>query len=179
MSKALKEVGWVKGVKFIYFELAMALFKLLIIPQARVVYLRLLGAKIGKDVTVLDIKFINCYRKGFGALEIADNCFIGSDCLLDLADAIRLEKNVTLASRINIVTHLNVGYKDHPLQSKFPPMTKGVVIRENVYVGIGSTILPGVTIGQGSFVAASSLVNKDVHRDTLVGGIPAKELRKL
>ncbi len=179
MSKALNEIGLGRAIKFLCFELALCISKLLIIPQARVIYLRLLGAKIGKDVTIFDVRFTNCYRRGFAGLEIADNCFIGTDCLLDLADAIVLEKNVTLAARVNVVTHLNVGYKDHPLQMKFPSMSKGVTIKENAYVGIGSTILPGVSIGRGAFVAAASLVNKDVPEDTLVGGVPAVELREL
>ena len=130
MSKALNEIGLGRAIKFLCFELALCISKLLIIPQARVIYLRLLGAKIGKDVTIFDVRFTNCYRRGFAGLEIADNCFIGTDCLLDLADAIVLEKNVTLAARVNVVTHLNVGYKDHPLQMKFPSMSKGVTIKD-------------------------------------------------
>lgn len=116
---------------------------------------------------------------GFKRLSIADNCFLGNDCLLDLAGAITLEKNVTLSERASIVTHLNVGYKDHPLENKFPSYTKGVLIKENVFVGINSTILPGVTINNDSFIAALTLVNKDVAENTLIGGIPAAIIRKI
>lgn len=179
MRKTLKEIGMFKSMRFLIFEMALVLFKLILMPQLRVVYLRLLGAKIGRNVIIHNVKFFNCYRKGFEGLRIGDNCFIGNDCLLDLAESIVLEKNVTLSERVNIVTHLNVGYKDHSLQKKFPSMEKGVLIKENVFVGINSTILAGVTINSGSFVAACSLVNKDVEADSLVGGVPAKVIRKI
>lgn len=179
MLKALREIGLLKAIKFLIFEIALLLFKLIVLPQARVAYLRMLGAKIGKDVIIHDVRFFNCYRKGFRGLKIGDNCFIGDYCLLDLADNITLQRNVTLSARVNIVTHLNVGYKDHLLQAKFPSMAKGVAIGENVFVGINATILPGVTIKRGSFVGASALINKDVEENTLVGGIPAIAIRKI
>jgi len=179
MLKALKEIGLFKAIRFLLFEIALLLFKLIILPQARVVYLRMLGANIGKDVIIHDVNFFNCYRKGFKGLSIGDNCFIGNDCLFDLADSITLERNVTLSERVSIITHLNVGYRDHPLQIKFPSVAKGVVINENVFVGVNATILPGVTVKSGSFIAASSLVNKDVEENTLVGGVPAAIIRKI
>lgn len=180
MLKALREIGLLKGIKFLFFEIALLLLKLIILPQPKVIFLRMLGAKIGKDVIIHDdVRFINCYRKGFRGLSIGDNCFIGYDCLFDLADSITLERNVTLAERVNIITHLNVGYRDHPLQIKFPSMTKGVLIKENAFVGINATILPGATIKSGSFVAASSLVNKDIEENTLVGGVPAVIIKKI
>jgi acetyltransferase-like isoleucine patch superfamily enzyme len=179
MLKALKEIGIRKAIKFLLFEIALLFFKLIILPQARAVYLRMLGAKIGKDVIIHDVRFFNCYRKGFRGLKIGDNCFIGNDCLLDLADNIILERNVTLSASVNIITHLNVGYEDHPLQVKFPSMSKGVVIKENVFVGASTTVLPGVTINGGSFVGASALVNKDVEKNTLVGGVPAVIIKKI
>jgi len=179
MIKALKEIGMVKGIRFAIFEIALLLFRFIILPQGRVLYLRMLGADIGKDVIVNDVKFFNCYRKGFKGLKIGDNCFIGQDCLFDLADNIILEKNVTLSARVNVITHLNVGYKDHLLQNKFPAMTKPVIIKNNVYAGVNTTILPGVTINSNSFIAAFSLVNKDVDSNIVVGGVPVTEIRKI
>lgn len=179
MLKALKEIGLAKGMRFVIFEIALLLFRFIILPQGRVMYLRMLGARIGKDVIINEVSFFNCYRKGFRGLTIEDNCYIGQDCLFDLADSIILKKNVTLSARVNIITHLNVGYKDHLLQSKFTAMTNPVVIKSNVYVGVNATILPGVTINSGSFVAASSLVNRDVEEGMLVGGVPAVMLKKI
>jgi carbonic anhydrase/acetyltransferase-like protein (isoleucine patch superfamily) len=49
-----------------------------------------------------------------------------------------------------------------------------ITIEDNVFVGIRSIIMPGVTIGTGSIVATGSLVTKDVPPHTVVGGVPAK-----
>jgi len=53
------------------------------------------------------------------------------------------------------------------------------VIKRNVWIGAAATILPGVTIGENSIVAAGAVVNKDVPANTIVGGVPAKILRAI
>jgi acetyltransferase-like isoleucine patch superfamily enzyme len=86
---------------------------------------------------------------------------------------------VTLAERVLILTHTNVGYHDHPLQSAFPPFAAPVTIERGCFVGAQVVILPGVTIGAGSFVAAGSVVTESVPARTLVAGVPARPLRSL
>ena len=56
--------------------------------------------------------------------------------------------------------------------------TKPVIIKDNVWIGLGATILKGVTIGEGAIIAAGAVVNKDVPPHTLVGGVPAKVIRE-
>ena len=80
----------------------------------------LLGARIGARSLLHDVRFFNLYRRGPGRPRIGDECFLGDECLLDLAEGIELEDQVTLAERVLVLTHLNVGYADHPLQSAFP-----------------------------------------------------------
>ncbi|TOB35760.1 hypothetical protein CGK06_26050 [Vibrio parahaemolyticus] len=53
-----------------------------------------------------------------------------------------------------------------------------IVIGNDVWIGFNSTILPGVSIGDGAVIAAHSVVTKDVPSYTVVGGIPAKEIKK-
>ena len=53
-----------------------------------------------------------------------------------------------------------------------------VIIGNDVWIGHGVTILAGVTIGDGAIVAAGAIVTKDVLPYTIVGGVPAKEIRK-
>ena len=76
-----------------------------------------------------------------------------------------LSENVTVRDSDN---HSFCGSKNYSIPIK---------IGDNVLVGLNSTILKGVTIGNGSVVAANSLVNKDVPPRTLVGGIPAKVIK--
>jgi acetyltransferase-like isoleucine patch superfamily enzyme len=56
--------------------------------------------------------------------------------------------------------------------------TKPIVIGDEVWIGCKSTILKGVTIGNGAVVAAGSVVTKDVDPHTLVAGIPAKTIKR-
>ena len=60
---------------------------------------------------------------------------------------------------------------------KLPENDQDVVIEEDVWVGAGATILKGVTIGNGSVVAAGALVKKDVPPYAVVGGVPAKIIK--
>jgi acetyltransferase-like isoleucine patch superfamily enzyme len=177
--KALGEIGWRRALKFGFFTLAMIPYRLALVPQLRRPWLRLLGARLGRRVVLHDVRFFNLYRRGLSGLEIDEECFLGDECLLDLAEGIRLEKQVTLAERVLILTHTNVGYRDHPLQTHFPATASPVVIEAGAFLGANVTVLPGVRVGRQSFVAAGSVVTRDVPPRTLVGGVPARVLRPI
>jgi acetyltransferase-like isoleucine patch superfamily enzyme len=177
--KALAEIGWTQALRFGFFTAALLPYRLLPLPQLRAPWLRLLGARIGRGTIVHDVRFFNLYRRGMGGLEIAEECFLGDECLLDLAEGIRLERQVTLAERVVILTHMNVGYHDHPLQAHFPAQAAPVVIEQGSFIGANATLLPGIRIGARSFVAAGSVVTADVPPGTLVAGVPARAVRSL
>jgi acetyltransferase-like isoleucine patch superfamily enzyme len=177
--KALGEIGWRRALRFGFFSLALVPYRFLLFPQLRAPWLRLLGARIGRRAVVHDVHFFNLYRRGLGGLVVGADCFLGDECLLDLAEGIRLEDQVTLAERVLILTHANVGYADHPLQRHFPASAAPVVLERGCFVGAAATILPGLTIGRESFVAAGSVVTRDVAPRTLVAGVPARRVRDL
>jgi carbonic anhydrase/acetyltransferase-like protein (isoleucine patch superfamily) len=52
-------------------------------------------------------------------------------------------------------------------------------IRDNVFIGYGAIVLPGVTIGPNAIVAAGAVVNRDVASGDIVGGVPAKPIGKV
>jgi acetyltransferase-like isoleucine patch superfamily enzyme len=177
--KALAEIGFARAARFGLLTLAVIPYRLALFPQLRSAWLRLLGARIGRGAILHDVRFFNLYRRGFGGLTIGRECFVGDECLIDLAEAVSLEDQVTLAERVLVLTHTNVGYDDHPLQKQFPPMAAAVVIEAGSFVGAGVTLLPGVRVGRGSFVAAGSVVTEDVPPATLVAGVPARAVRAL
>jgi acetyltransferase-like isoleucine patch superfamily enzyme len=177
--KAVGEIGWARALRFGFLTLAMVPYRMALAPPLRVAWLRLLGARIGPRTILHDVRFFNLYRRGLGGLELGPECFIGDECLLDLADGIRLGAQVTLAERVLILTHTNVGYADHPLQRFFPPMTGPVTIGRGSFIGAAVTVLPGIAIGEESFVAAGSVVTTDVPPRSLVAGVPARLIRAL
>jgi maltose O-acetyltransferase len=157
--------------------LVLLAYRVMIFPQLRAAFLRLFGAKIGRNTIIHRLDFFNLYRTGFVGVSMGDDCFIGDGSLLDLAEAIVFSDKVTLAERVTILTHTNVGFADHPLQQRFPPIAKPVSVGYGSFIGACTTILPGVRVGECAFVAAGSVVTKDVPAHSLVGGVPARVLR--
>lgn len=176
---AVREIGLRKSMRFFFSTLFLAVFGWLLFPPLRAGALRMVGARIGADCVIHSARFFNAYRLGFQGLHLGDRCFIGDDCLIDLADAVILEDQVTLAERVTVLTHTNVGYADHPLQAYFPPFTAPVRLKRGAFIGVNATILPGVTVGEGTFVAAGSVLTEDTPAWTLVAGVPAKVIRNL
>lgn len=115
----------------------------------------------------------------YAALLAVFLVIVGEESLIDLADEIALEDEVTLAERVTVLTHVNVGYRDHPLQRHFPSHSKRVVFNRGCFVGTNVTLLPGVRVGECAFVAAGAVVREDVSPYHVVGGVPARTLRVL
>ncbi len=177
--KALREIGVGKAVRFLTGKVLCFVLDWSVLPQVRSALLRLFGARIGRGCIVHDFRVINLYRGSFSNLQMGDECFLGDDCLLDLAAPIRLGDRVTLAERVVVLTHLNVGFADHPLQPAFPSRLEAVTIEDGAFVGSSTTILCGSRVGQRAFVAAGSVVTSSVPAGSLVGGVPARLLRTL
>lgn len=175
----IAEIGFKKTLKFVYYTLVLVLFDHALFPPIRTLILRLMGAKIGKSCVIHNARFFNLYYKGFKNLKIGDFCFIGNEVMLDMAGEVNLGNHVTLSNRAMILTHINVGYKNHPLQKIFPKSVKSVHFKSGSFIGAAAMILPGVTIGEKSAVGAGSLVRIDVANKTLVAGVPAKKIKRL
>ena len=59
------------------------------------------------------------------------------------------------------------------------PATKGpIIIGNDVWIGTGVTIMSGISIGNGAVIAGNSLITKNVEPYSIVGGVPAKEIKK-
>jgi virginiamycin A acetyltransferase len=67
---------------------------------------------------------------------------------------------------------------ENAMEGKEYPYKGDLVIGNDVWIGYGATIMAGVTIGDGAIIASKALVTKDVSPYTIVGGNPAKEIRK-
>jgi len=108
-------------------------------------------------------------------ITLGENVFINHACsFLDLGGIV-IKDDVMIGPRVNITS------ENHPVepQNRKTMSPAKVVLEKNVWVGAGATILPGVTVGQNSVVAAGAVVNKDVPPNTVVAGIPAKIIKQL
>lgn len=177
--KAFKEIGIFQSIKFIYYQLIELILSLLFIPQLRGIFLELLGAKIGKNCIIYDIKFMNLYRGSISNLKIGNNCFLGNQVLFDLAGEILISDNVTISDRSIILTHTNVGFRNHPLQRVLPRSVSKVRIGNGVFIGVSAIILPSINIGDNVIVGAGSVVTKNLPTKAIYAGSPAKFIKKI
>lgn len=93
---------------------------------------------------------------------------------LDLG-GITIGDDVQIGPKVNLITE---NHPVDPAKRKYPDL-KPIVIKRNAWIGAAATILPGVTIGENSIVAAGAVVNRDVPDNMIVGGVPAKALRAI
>ena len=101
--------------------------------------------------------------------------FINHGCsFLDLG-GITIEDDVLIGPQVKIVTE---NHPVDPMQRKGLDV-KAVHIGKNVWLCAGASVLPVVTIGENSIVAAGAVVTKDVPSNTIVGGVPAKHIKNI
>ncbi len=137
-------------------------------PKLRMAFYRFAGMKVDRTSNIMMYTFVLQARD----ISIGPNCIIGPFTTLDGRATLTIGRNVNVAGEVLTIG----GY--HSVDS---PKAEGhlgkVVIEDNAWIAMRATILPGVTIGEGAYVAAGALVNRDVEPYTLVGGVPAKKLR--
>ncbi len=118
-----------------------------------------------------------CINNAVGDVIIGDHTRIGIHCTV--IGPVCIGNHVNLAQGIT-VTALNHNFDDlTKCIDQQGISTKPVVIGDDVWIGANSVILPGVTIGHHSVVAAGAVVTKDVPDNCIVAGVPAKVLKSL
>jgi acetyltransferase-like isoleucine patch superfamily enzyme len=108
-------------------------------------------------------------------LEIGSNTFVNTGTILSASKHISIGSNVQIANQVIIMD----GDFHKAGNSKEPGKSETITIEDDVWIATRAMVLKGVRIGRGATVAAGAVVTKDVPAYTLVGGIPAKEIRKL
>ncbi|MDJ0674817.1 MAG: acyltransferase [Calothrix sp. MO_167.B42] len=153
-------------------------------PQITVKLLRKFGATIGEKTTIKRSLLIdNAYEDehsagNFRYLEIGENCYIGDSVYFDLANKITLENNVVISGQVSFITHADCN-RSKFLTQKFPRKCQLISVNNGAWICVRATILPGVTVGENSVVAANSLVKEDLKSFTVYAGLPAKNIKKL
>ena len=128
------------------------------------------------------ISFTNRYAWGQPQLTIGDRTFIGHGCSFAVAKSIQIGAGCLLAGGVQVRDH-----DGHPLDAERrragepapDDRVRPVAIGDDAWVGANASILKGVTIGARAVVAADAVVTQDVEPDCVVGGNPARVLRRL
>lgn len=139
--------------------------------------LSLLGAKIDNTSNFKGGLIFDNTGMKFENLEVEENCYVGKKVFIDLVAPVRIKKDAVVSAGVTILTHQDVG--DRMLKQYFERNVGEVIIDEGAWIGANATILNGIKIGKCAVVAAGAVVNRDVEPYTVVGGVPAKELKKL
>ena len=139
--------------------------------EVRALFSRLTGTEIDESFWLLP-PFYTDFGKN---IRVGKNVFVNHACEFMDRGGITIGDDVLIGPKVNLVTI------NHPLD----PITRRsthcapIVIENGVWLGAAVTVMPGVTIGENSVVAANAVVTSDVPTNTVVGGIPARFIRHI
>lgn len=135
---------------------------------------RLAGATIGKNVKISSS--LKVY--GVGELEIGDNTWIGYQTIIATSSKVTIGANVDIAPRVYIGTgtHIINPDFDHVAATD---ISKDVKIGNGCWLCACSTILPGVNLGEKCVIAAGAVVNNSFGNRVMVGGTPARIIKRI
>ncbi|AKD55486.1 sugar O-acetyltransferase [Spirosoma radiotolerans] len=141
------------------------------LDQVRSQLSEIIGTEIDESTTIFPPFYTN-----FGQfIRLGKNAFINHNCsFLDIG-GITIEDDVQIGPSVKLTS------ENHPLDptDRKTVLLQSILIKRNAWIGAGATILPGVTVGENSVVAAGAVVSRDVPPNTVVAGVPAKVVKTL
>ncbi len=149
----------------------MSLPRFALLNAAKAIFLRLLGAEVGRRV----VFYPGVWLMPIKGLRLGDDVDLAKDVL------------ITTGGGVIIGSRSLIGYGTRILSSNHRRGPKGVfgqghvhapvIIGEDVWLGAGVTVLPGVRIGDGAVVGAGSVVVRDIPPGAVAVGVPARVVR--
>jgi len=140
------------------------------------------GVTIGPHTLVMHGSVLHVYN--FRDLPYA-GITIGEDSLIGEMNVIRGQGGVTIGNRVYTSPLVQIIAVNHVFDDPDVPFVQqgitaqGIVIEDDVWIGSGAIITDGVRVGKGAVVAAGAVVTDDVPPHTVVGGIPAKVIKRI
>jgi maltose O-acetyltransferase len=129
--------------------------------------------KCGHDINLENKAYFGTGKN----ISIGNYSGIGTKC--ELYGKITIGNDVMMAPEVIILTRNHkFNRTDIPMRIQGMDTEKPVIIEDDVWIGTRTIIMPGVKIGRGSIIAAGSIVTKNISSYSIVGGIPAKLIKK-
>lgn len=130
---------------------------------------------IGKPVDETFRLFPPFYTDCGKNITLGKNVFINSACHFQDQGGVTIEDGCLIGPQVEFAT-INHGQDPaHRSDNHFAP----IHLKKGVWIGAHATILPGVTIGENSIVAAGAVVTKDVPANVIVAGVPARVMKPI
>lgn len=115
--------------------------------------------------------------------RVGKNVCIGHTVAVDIGNTnlVVIEDEVIITNGCTILCHRRdmKGYKKGDNAYRLPYIYRSVILKKRCQIGMGSIIMPGVTVGEGAIVGARSVVTKDVPAWTIAAGSPCKVIKEL
>lgn len=130
------------------------------------------GAKIGRSVKIKSGLIVE-------PIGASSNITIGEDSFLNTSVRLASRAGIDIGSNCAIGPSVSFETVNHVMgdNSKWTTTSDAIKIGNNVWIGAGAIILPGITISDNAIIAAGSVVTRDVKSQSTVAGVPAKEIK--
>lgn len=119
---------------------------------------------------------------GSGPFSMGRGSRINYEAFIDPSAGIELGERVRVAPRVTFITQTHQVGPTEALRTRRGPETtvlEPIVVGDNVWIGTGATLLPGVHVGNGTVIAAGAVVVEDCKPNCLYGGVPARLIKEL
>lgn len=139
--------------------------------EIRELFSLLTGRKVDESFGMFPPFYTDCGKN----IHIGRNVFFNGGCRFQDQGGIYIDDGALIGPMVVLAT-LNHEQDPEHRGNLFP---KPIRIGKKVWIGANATVLPGVTIGDGAIVAAGAVVAKDVPSGVIVGGVPAKIIKRV
>ncbi|WP_455543081.1 sugar O-acetyltransferase [Intestinibacter sp.] len=137
--------------------------------EIQALFSKLIGKNVDKSFAMFPPFYTDCGKN----INIGKQVFINAGCKFQDQGGITIGDGTLIGHNVVLAT-LNHNMNPQKRGNLIPAPIK---IGKNVWIGSNSTVLSGVTIGDGSIIAAGAVVTKDVPENVVVGGVPAKIIK--